>query len=58
VLNLIQEIGMTFLFSTHDQEVGDRAKRNIVLEDGINVREETRDWKKHRKAPSPGAGLA
>ncbi len=31
---LSQEEGMTFIFSTHDQRVIDRAKRIITLEDG------------------------
>ena len=31
---LNQEEGMTFIFSTHDQRVIDRAKRIITLEDG------------------------
>ncbi|HEQ71424.1 MAG TPA: ABC transporter ATP-binding protein [Spirochaetia bacterium] len=37
---LNQETGMTFVFSTHDQHVVDRARRIIILEDGVNVREE------------------
>jgi putative ABC transport system ATP-binding protein len=31
---LNQEEGMTFVFSTHDQRVIDRARRVITLEDG------------------------
>jgi putative ABC transport system ATP-binding protein len=41
--NLNQETGMTFIFSTHDQHVVDKAKRMIILEDGVNVREEVKD---------------
>jgi putative ABC transport system ATP-binding protein len=33
--NLNQEEGITFLFSTHDQRVIDRADRIVVIEDGI-----------------------
>lgn len=32
--NLNQELGITFLFSTHDQHVIDRAKRIIEIQDG------------------------
>jgi len=34
---LNEEEGMTFVFSTHDQRVIDRAKRVVTLEDGIIV---------------------
>lgn len=37
-----QEEGMTFVFSTHDQRVIDRAKRVITIEDGKVVSDETR----------------
>ena len=37
-----QEEGMTFIFSTHDQRVIDRAKRVITIEDGKVVSDETR----------------
>ena len=40
--NLNKEEGMTFVFSTHDQRVIDRARRVIVLEDGIIVKDEVR----------------
>jgi putative ABC transport system ATP-binding protein len=36
-----QEEGMTFVFSTHDQRVIDRAKRVITIEDGKVVSDET-----------------
>lgn len=39
---LNQEEGTTFVFSTHDQRVIDRAKRVITLEDGKIVNDETR----------------
>ncbi len=38
---LNKEEGMTFLFSTHDQRVIDRARRVITLEDGKIVSDET-----------------
>ncbi len=34
---LNQEEGMTFIFSTHDQRVIDRAKRVVTLEDGMII---------------------
>ncbi len=34
---LNEEEGITFIFSTHDQRVIDRAKRILVLEDGVIV---------------------
>lgn len=37
-----QEEGMTFIFSTHDQRVIDRAKRVITIEDGKVVSDENR----------------
>jgi len=37
------DTGMTFVFSTHDQRVIDKARRVIVLEDGLNVRDEVRE---------------
>lgn len=39
---LNEEEGMTFVFSTHDQRVIDRAKRVLTLEDGKIVSDETR----------------
>lgn len=40
---LNRETGMTFLFSTHDQHVVDKARRVVILEDGKNVRDEQRE---------------
>jgi putative ABC transport system ATP-binding protein len=40
---LNRETNMTFIFSTHDQHVMERAQRVIILEDGINVREQTQE---------------
>jgi putative ABC transport system ATP-binding protein len=40
---LNRETGMTFVFSTHDQHVVDKAKRVIILEDGVNVRDEIKE---------------
>ncbi|MEO0898412.1 MAG: ABC transporter ATP-binding protein [Bacteroidota bacterium] len=40
---LNQKENITFLFSTHDQRVIDRAKRVITLEDGKIVSDETRE---------------
>ncbi|MGM0431787.1 MAG: ABC transporter ATP-binding protein [Spirochaetota bacterium] len=37
---LNEETGMTFVFSTHDQHVMDKARRLVIFEDGRNVREE------------------
>jgi putative ABC transport system ATP-binding protein len=37
---LNHEEGVTFLFSTHDQRVVDRAKRIATLEDGVVVKDE------------------
>lgn len=39
---LNEEEGMTFIFSTHDQRVIDRAKRVITLEDGMIISDITR----------------
>ena len=39
---LNEEEGVTFVFSTHDQRVIDRAKRVVTLEDGKIVGDETR----------------
>ena len=39
---LNKEEGITFIFSTHDQRVIDRARRVITLEDGKIVSDETR----------------
>lgn len=39
---LNEETGMTFLFSTHDQRVVDKARRVVVLEDGKTAREEVK----------------
>ncbi len=41
--NLNREEDMTFVFSTHDQRVIDRARRVITLEDGRIVSDERRD---------------
>jgi putative ABC transport system ATP-binding protein len=40
---LNRDTGMTFVFSTHDQRVIDKALRIIVLEDGLNVRDELKE---------------
>ena len=40
---LNKEEGITFVFSTHDQRVIDRARRVITLEDGKIVKDEIRD---------------
>ncbi len=40
---LNRETGMTFVFSTHDQRVVDKARRIIILEDGLNAREEIKE---------------
>lgn len=40
---LNQEEGITFVFSTHDQRVIDRAHRVVTLEDGQIVRDERRE---------------
>lgn len=41
---LNQEEGVTFLFSTHDQRVIDRAQRLIYVEDG-KIKTDSRSWK-------------
>lgn len=41
--NLNNELGITFLFSTHDQRVMDRARRIIYLHDGKIDRDEVRN---------------
>lgn len=43
MLKLNQEEGSTFVFSTHDQRVIDRARRVITLEDGKIVGDEKRN---------------
>lgn len=40
---LNKEEDITFVFSTHDQRVIDRARRVITLEDGKTISDETRD---------------
>lgn len=40
--DLNQKENMTFVFSTHDQRVIDRARRVITLEDGVIVKDEVR----------------
>ena len=40
---LNKEENMTFIFSTHDQRVIDRARRVITLEDGKVISDEKRD---------------
>ena len=42
MLKLNQEENVTFIFSTHDQRVIDRARRVITLEDGKIVKDEKR----------------
>jgi putative ABC transport system ATP-binding protein len=41
--DLNRETGMTFVFSTHDQHVVDKARRVVVLEDGRVVQDETKN---------------
>ncbi len=41
MLKLNKKEGITFIFSTHDQRVIDRAKRIITLEDGVITSDET-----------------
>lgn len=43
MLQLNQEEGTTFIFSTHDQRVIDKARRVITLEDGKIVNDEIRE---------------
>lgn len=40
---LNEKIGVTFLFSSHDQMIMDRARRLLILKDGRIDRDETRD---------------
>ena len=40
---LNKDENMTFIFSTHDQRVIDRARRVITLEDGVVISDETRE---------------
>jgi len=40
--DLNKNLGMTFVFSTHDQKIMDRAQRLIYLEDGQVVRDESK----------------
>lgn len=40
---LNQTEGMTFVFSTHDQRVIDRARRVVTIDDGVVVRDERRE---------------
>lgn len=42
MLELNKEEGITFIFSTHDQRVIDRARRVVTLEDGQIVKDERR----------------
>jgi putative ABC transport system ATP-binding protein len=42
MLRMNEEFKTTFIFSTHDQRVMDRARRIITIEDGIAVKDETR----------------
>ena len=41
--NLNENNGMTFLFSTHDQKIMERAKRVVVLKDGLLDSDEQRN---------------
>jgi putative ABC transport system ATP-binding protein len=40
---LNKDTGMTFVFSTHDQHVVDKARRVVILEDGKNVSDEVKE---------------
>jgi len=40
---LNRQTGMTFLFSTHDENVMERARRLVTLKDGCIISDETRD---------------
>jgi putative ABC transport system ATP-binding protein len=46
LLNIMQELnekeGITFIFSTHDQRVVDKAKRVIVFQDGKVISDTTK----------------
>ena len=41
--DLNKDTGMTFVFSTHDQHVVDKARRVVILEDGKNVQDEIKE---------------
>jgi putative ABC transport system ATP-binding protein len=47
LLDMMRELneksGMTFLFSTHDQKIMDRARRLVTLEDGVIQSDERRE---------------
>ena len=43
MLRLNQEENMTFVFSTHDQRVIDRARRVVTLDDGVIVSDIVRE---------------
>lgn len=43
MLRLNKEEGITFIFSTHDQRVIDRARRVITMEDGKIISDERRE---------------
>ena len=40
---LNEESGITFVFSTHDQRIMERARRLVVLKDGVIDEDEHRD---------------
>ena len=40
---LNKEEGVTFIFSTHDQRVIDRARRVVTLDDGKIIKDEVRE---------------
>jgi putative ABC transport system ATP-binding protein len=44
--HLNRATGTTFIFSTHDPQVMERAHRMIRLRDGQIASDETRDWQK------------
>lgn len=52
LLDMMRELnedhGVTFVFSTHDQRVMDRARRLLVLEDGLIVKDERRNGQEPR----------
>ncbi|HOF83795.1 MAG TPA: ABC transporter ATP-binding protein, partial [Candidatus Aminicenantes bacterium] len=41
--HLNAEHGMTFIFSTHDRMIVDKAKRVIIIRDGLVADDETRN---------------
>ncbi len=47
LLDMMRELnekrGMTFIFSTHDTMIMERARRLVTLQDGVVTRDETRD---------------